>query len=403
MKIARLFIIALLIGCSQLHAQTTPRIIVGGERFDQYLPLLKDKKVALVVNQSSIVAYPPYERNLLDTLMHLSVKVVKIFSPEHGLRGTADAGEEVQNGKDVKTGLPVVSLYGNNKKPTPENMAGVDVVVFDMQDVGARFFTYISTMHYVMEACAAAKVPMIVLDRPNPNGFYVDGPVLQEKFKSFVGMDPVPIVHGMTIGEYAQMLNGEGWLEGKVKCNLTVVPCLNYDHEMHYKPRQKPSPNLPNITAIYLYPSLCLLEGTVMSLGRGTDFPFQAFGHPNFSRTSFTFTPETREGAKEPLYKGHVCYGIDLHSKDLSYFNKRRTLTLEWLIMSYKMLLRTQKGKPFFTDYFTKLAGTDQLQKQIEQNMTEAQIREAWQPDLEKFRVIRSKYLLYKDFNKPQP
>lgn len=402
MKINRLFITLLLLVASMAFAKAQTaadgRLIVGAERFDQYLKTIQHRHVALVVNQTSVVGYGAGERNLVDTLKSLGVDIVTIFTPEHGFRGTADAGEEVKDGKDAKTGIRIVSLYGNNKKPTPQQMQGVDIVLFDLQDVGARFYTYISTMHYIMEACAEAKVQLVVLDRPNPNGFYVDGPVLEDKYRSFVGMDPVPVVHGMTVGEYAQMIKGEGWLPNGLTCNLSVVPCLNYDHEVLYRPRIKPSPNLPNITSIYLYPSLCFFEGTVVSLGRGTDKPFQIYGHPDMKHGAFSFVPESREGAKDPPLKGKTCYGYDLSNTDKSFFVQRRTIDLQWLIMAYTQLKRT--NQPFFTDYFEKLAGTATLRQQIEDGKTEKEIRDSWQPALQVFMDIRAKYLLYRDFNR---
>jgi uncharacterized protein YbbC (DUF1343 family) len=373
------------------------RLTIGAEQFENYVPGLKGKRVGLVVNNTSVVGPLSKEVHLVDTLLSQGVKIVKIFAPEHGFRGTADAGEEIKSSTDKKTGLPLVSLYGNNKKPTADQLKDLDVVIFDIQDVGARFYTYISTMHYVMEACAENKKTLIVLDRPNPNGFYVDGPVLDMKFKSFVGMHPVPIVHGMTVGEYAQMINGEGWLANKVKCSLIVVPILNYDHEMVHIIRQKPSPNLPNMTAIALYPSLCLFEGTIMSVGRGTDFPFQVFGHPHFSSKKFSFTPTSREGAKSPPLKDTLCYGIDLRDKTKDDFLKSRQINLTWLLGAYQHMADAGHAKDFFIPYFTQLAGTDQLRKQIEQGMSEEKIRESWSTGLFGFKAMRKKYLLYLD------
>lgn len=373
----------------------TERIVVGAERFDQYLEKLKGKNVGMVVNQTSLVGTPYKETHLVDSLLKLKIPVKKILTPEHGFRGTADAGEKVKSGVDEKTGLPIVSLYGNNKKPTPENLSDLDVLVFDIQDVGARFYTYISTLHYVMEACAENGKELIVLDRPNPNGFYIDGPVLDTAYHSFVGMHPVPVVHGMTIGEYAKMLNGEKWLKNGVQCKLTVIPCENYDHNMLYKVRVKPSPNLPNMTAMYLYPSLCFFEGTPVSVGRGTDKPFQIIGHPDYTTHNFSFTPQSVEGAKEPPLKDKLCYGIDLSTLQRDYLTKKKSLNLEWLIEFYQKFPNKEK---FFTPFFTKLAGTPELQKQIEDGKTEAEIRSSWMLDLEQFKNIRRKYLLYKDF-----
>ena len=298
----------------------------------------------------------------------------------------------MNNGVDDVTGIPLVSLYGKHKKPTPEDYQGIDVVVFDIQDVGARFYTYISTMHYVMEACAENNVPCIVLDRPNPNGFYVDGPVLKPANQSFVGMHPVPIVHGMTIGEYAQMINGEKWLANDVKCDLKVIPCEGYDHTVKYKIPIPPSPNLPNMQAIYLYPTLCMFEGTVMSVGRGTDFPFQVVGHPQYKDSSFYFVPESRTGASSPLYEFKKCYGKDFRTYDVSSI---RSLD----ISIWKEIYKQYGGNElFFNRFFIKLAGTPDLQRSLELNVSEEKIRESWREDLEAFRQVRQKYLLYKDF-----
>jgi len=375
-----------------IHQKTgNGSVTVGAERLDQYLEKLKVKNVGIVVNQTSLVG----DKHLADTLLKLTVSVKKIFTPEHGFRGTADAGEKVNSGVDEKTGLPVISLYGNKKRPEPDDLKDVDILVFDIQDVGARFYTYISTLHYVMEACAENSKPLLVLDRPNPNGFYVDGPVLDTAYRSFVGMHPVPIAHGMTMGEYAMMINGEKWLKAGLQCDLTVIPCLKYDHQTLYTVRVKPSPNLPNMTAIYLYPSLCLFEGTAVSVGRGTDKPFQIIGYPEFQNHSFSFTPQSMEGAKNPPYKDVTCYGIDLSGYTQKYFQQKKSLDLSWLIDFYNKYPDKQK---FFTQFFEKLAGTDKLRKQIESRKTEEQIRYSWQPELEKFKMIRKKYLLYKDF-----
>ena len=375
--------------------ESNGQVIVGAERFDQYIEKLKGKSVGLVVNHSSLAGTSPHSVHLVDTLLKLNIHVNKIFTPEHGFRGTADAGEKVKGGIDEKTGLPIISLYGSKKKPAPEDIKDLDLLVFDLQDVGARFYTYISTMHYVMEVCAESGKSVIVLDRPNPNGFYVDGPVLDTAFRSFVGMHPVPIAHGMTVGEYAQMINGEKWLKGEIQCDLMVIPCLNYDHQTLYKLPVKPSPNLPNMTAIYLYPSLCLFEGTPVSVGRGTDKPFQIIGYPEFTGQIFSFTPQSMEGAKDPPHKGKACYGLDLSIYKISYFQEKKSLDLSWLIDFYRK--HPQKEK-FFTAFFDKLAGTDALRKQIEAGKYEKQIRESWQLGLEKFMMVREKYLLYKDF-----
>jgi uncharacterized protein YbbC (DUF1343 family) len=375
--------------CSQSQ---DARIIVGAEQTGAYFPLIKGKNIALVVNHTSLIG----EIHLVDSLLRADFKVVKVFSPEHGFRGNADAGQEISDKIDLVTGLPIISLYGKNKKPQVADLADVDMVVFDIQDVGARFYTYISTMTFVMEACAENQIPVIILDRPNPNGFYVDGPVLESEFKSFVGLHPVPIVHGMTVGEYAKMVNGEGWLENGVKCELSVIPVENYTHRDFYELPVRPSPNLPNKNAVYLYPSLCLFEGTIVSVGRGTDFPFQVIGHPDFVTGSYLFTPKSIPGvASKPKYEGVTCFGQNLTGFAENITNQPHQLSLFWLIEYYKIL--KDKGS-FFDNYFEKLAGTAQLRKQIEEGWSEVQIRESWQPGLEKFRQIRKKYLLYPDF-----
>jgi len=375
--------------CSQSQ---DARIIVGAEQTGAYFPLIKGKNIALVVNHTSLIG----EIHLVDSLLRADFKVVKVFSPEHGFRGNADAGQEISDKIDLVTGLPIISLYGKNKKPQVADLADVDMVIIDIQDVGARFYTYISTMTYVMEACAENQIPVIILDRPNPNGFYVDGPVLEPAFKSFVGLHPVPIVHGMTVGEYAKMVNGEGWLENGVKCELSVIPVENYTHSDFYELPVRPSPNLPNKNAVYLYPSLCLFEGTIVSVGRGTDFPFQVIGHPDFVTGSYLFTPKSIPVvASKPKYEGVTCFGQNLTGFAENITNQPYQLSLFWLIEYYKIL--KDKGN-FFDNYFEKLAGTAQLRKQIEEGWSEDQIRETWQPGLEKFRQIRKKYLLYPDF-----
>ena len=322
--IVALISILLILSCRQ-YAQNNNKpyksIQVGAEQTQKYLPLLKNKRIALVANQSSLIN----STHLVDSLLALNINLVKIFSPEHGFRGNADAGEVVSDNIDGKTGIPVISMYGKNKKPQSENLKDVDIMVFDLQDVGVRFYTYISSLHYVMEACAGNNIPLIVLDRPNPNGFYIDGPVLEKEFTSFIGMHPVPIVYGMTIGEYAKMINGEKWLKNEVKCDLTVIKCENYTHNSLYKLPVKPSPNLPDITSVYLYPSLCLFEGTIMSVGRGTKFPFHCYGHPDFKIASFKFKPVSIPGAaKHPKYEGKTCNGINVSDyKEVILTNKQ--------------------------------------------------------------------------------
>lgn len=369
---------------------TDAEIITGAKRIEKYLPLLQGKNVAVVANITSQIN----NTHLVDTLIKIKVKVKKIFSPEHGFRGKADAGEKVGNQKDGKTGLPIVSLYGKHKKPTKEDFTGIDVVIYDMQDVGVRFYTYISTMTYCMEACAENDKQFIVLDRPNPNGYFIDGPVLDPKWKSFLGLHPVPLVYGMTCGEYAQMVNGEGWLAGGKKCNLTVIPLLNYDHNVTYELPIKPSPNLPNMTSVYLYPSLGLFEGTVMSVGRGTEWPFQVIGHPALKDGRMSFTPKSSEGAKTPKYENKVCYGYDLRVFGEEVVRVSKQVYVYWLIGTYNSL----KDPAYFDENFNYHAGNDILQKQIKEGKSEEEIRKSWQPDIAKFKPIRKKYLLYKDF-----
>lgn len=370
--------------------ETMP-IEVGAEQTVMYLHQLTGKKVGIVANHTSMIK----NTHLVDSLLTLKVNVVKVFSPEHGFRGDADAGEKVTSNIDKKTGLPIVSLYGKNKKPTAEQLKDLDVVIFDIQDVGARFYTYISTMSYVMEACAESNKELIILDRPNPNGHFVDGPILEEKFKSFVGMHPVPLVHGMTIGEYAQLVNGEGWLANKVKCKISIVKVKNYDHNYAYKLPIKPSPNLPNMSSVYLYPSLCLFEGTPISVGRGTELPFQVLGHPKIKSDRYSFTPKSVAGAKSPKLEGELCHGYNLSFFGEEYMKGKGGLNLFWLIDIYTNF-PTKEG--FFTEMFNLLAGTDKLQQQIKDGKTEQQIINSWQPGLKEFKQIRKKYLLYKDF-----
>ncbi|MFN3841232.1 MAG: exo-beta-N-acetylmuramidase NamZ domain-containing protein [Cyclobacteriaceae bacterium] len=357
--------------------------LVGARQLNELLPKLASQRVALLVNHTSLVG----KTHLADTLLKRNVNLVKIFVPEHGFRGTADAGEEIKDGTDAKTGLPLISLYGANKKATPQQLADVDVVIFDIQDVGARFFTYVSSMHYMMEACAENNTKLIILDRPNPNG-YVDGPVLQPEFKSFVGMHPVPIVHGLTVGELALMINGEGWLGENKKCSLEVIPVKNWTHDDFYSVPVRPSPNLPDDQSIKLYPSTCLFEGTVLSVGRGTPTPFQVIGHPDLKDMPFQFTPVRIDGmSKNPPYENTPCYGIDLRKVPV-----KRQLDLSYLIRMYQAFPDKEK---FFISYFEKLAGTGTLREQIKQGLDEATIRESWQDELTRYKEIRKKYLLY--------
>ncbi|MEX2590129.1 MAG: DUF1343 domain-containing protein [Chitinophagales bacterium] len=371
-------------------------LMMGADQLGEYLPKLKNKKIGIATNHTGIVGHPQNPKHIVDTLLALGVDVRAIFTPEHGFRGEADAGASIRSGKDKKTGLPIISLYGKQKKPDAKDLEDIDLILFDIQDVGARFYTYISTMHYLMEACAENNKSFIVLDRPNPNGFYVDGPVLKPEFTSFVGMHPVPIVHGMTVGEYAQMINGEKWLAGGIQCDLEVIKCNRYYHNFRYKLPIKPSPNLPNMTAIYLYPSLCLFEGTDISIGRGTNSPFQVIGSPDIKADRFHFTPQSMDGAKNPKHKGEKCYGQDLSELREEYFVNERAINIEWLVSYYNKYKGDKED--FFNSYFDKLAGTDQLRQQIEAGKNPKFIKSSWQEDLEKFMSIRSKYLLYDDF-----
>lgn len=361
------------------------KILTGADNYTAYLPLLKDKKVGIVTNQTGILTD---KTHLVDFLLEKKINLSKIFAPEHGFRGTADAGEHVIDGKDSKTNLPIISLYGDNKKPKPEQLAGIDVVIFDLQDVGARFYTYISSLHYVMEACAENNIQLIVLDRPNPNGGIVDGPVLEKEHTSFVGMHPIPVLHGMTIGEYGKMINGEKWLKNGIQCKLTVISCLNYNRNMPYSLPVKPSPNLPNDQAINLYASLCLFEGTNVSVGRGTEKQFQIYGSPYLEQSNFSFTPKPNLGAKTPLWNGKNCNG-----EDLSAIAEVNQLELKWLIKAYEQ--GSTVMTPFFNDFFTKLAGTKKLRQQIESRTPETEIRKSWQDGLIAFKKTRGKYLIY--------
>lgn len=367
-------------------------ITPGAERLDQLLPLIKGKNVALLVNQTAIVG----KTYLLDTLIASGVHIKKIFSPEHGFRGNADAGEHISDSVDAKTGIRVISLYGSKKKPSAADLAGTDVVIFDIQDVGVRCYTFLSTLHYLMEACAENKMELIVLDRPNPNGGYVDGPVLDKKFQSFVGVDPIPLVYGLTLSEYAQMVNGEKWLPEGIQCPLKVIPCLNYEHGLRFDLPVKPSPNLPNGLAIALYPSLCFFEGTNISVGRGTDAPFQLIGSPETKfDEAYEFAPESKPGAKNPPFLNQKCYGFDLRVKANLYQNG--TFTWQYVIDMYHLY----KNKDEFflkSNFFDKLAGTDEIRKMIVKGKTEKEIKASYQKDLEEYKVKRKKYLLYKDF-----
>jgi uncharacterized protein YbbC (DUF1343 family) len=364
------------------------KIITGAERTELYMPLIKGKNIAIVANQTSMVG----KEHLVDTLVAMNIKVSKIFSPEHGFREMAEAGKKIQDGIDEPTGIHVVSLYGSQRKPVPADMEGLDYVLLDLQDVGARFYTYLSTMHYVMEACAENNVPLIILDRPNPNGFYVDGPMPEPGKRSFVCMEQVPVVHGMTLGEMAMMINDKKWLDGGIKCNLQVIKCRNYSHIDHYILPIAPSPNLPDMNSVYLYPSLCLSEGTVLSCGRGTSFPFQVIGNPLLPDKGFSFTPMSTKAASEPPCKGEVCYGTDMRNALETGIVPGNSINLEWLVESYK---EYPDKENFFNSFFDTLAGGSTLRKQIIAGMTAKQIRKTWQDDLKQFMKVRQKYLLY--------
>ncbi|WP_347838729.1 DUF1343 domain-containing protein [uncultured Draconibacterium sp.] len=373
-------------GCS---ARKEKDIVVGAERSMLYLNLLGDKQIGLVVNNTSVVV----GEHLVDYLLGKDVKVSKIFAPEHGFRGDVSAGGEVEDGLDKQTGLPVYSLYRKNKKPTAEHLSGLDVMVFDIQDVGCRFYTYISTLHYVIEACAENNIPLIVFDRPNPNGDYIAGPIREAGFESFVGLDPIPIVHGCTVGELAKMINGEGWHKASQKCDLTVIPVENYDHSMSYSLPVKPSPNLPNDLSVRLYPSLCFFEATSVSVGRGTDFPFQVLGGLQEELGSFEFTPRSIPGVSvNPLNKNKKCYGIDLRNIQVA-----PKFTLKYFLEFYE---KFGNESDFLTRerWLNLLAGTDKLILQIRQGKTEEEIVESWQVELEEYQLTRKKYLIYPDF-----
>jgi uncharacterized protein YbbC (DUF1343 family) len=371
---------------TSLFAQVKP----GIHQIEKYVPLLTSKNVAVVGNHSSQFETPTGRIHLVDSLLRHEIRIVNVFAPEHGFRGKEDAGATIEDEVDVKTGIPIVSLHGKNRKPTQEQLKHIDVVVFDIQDVGVRFFTYLSTLHLVLEACADSEVPVVVLDRPNPNAHYIDGPVMREENQSFLGKVPVPLVYGMTIGEYAKMLIGERWLSTKNQVDLIVIPIENYTHQTPYQLPIRPSPNLPNSQAIALYPSLGLFEGTAVNAGRGTNKPFQQFGasflHPEIF--THTYSPKSVSGASKPKEKGKVCYGVDLSSHP-----KMDNINLEWLVDAYN---HAQNKDSFFLDPgFKRHAGTSTLQHQIEKGMTAIEIRETWKPGIDAFLKIRTKYLIY--------
>ena len=386
------FILLACISCTAQDAKTESysNLGVAANRTEAYLSLLEGKRVGIVGNQSSVIFRSESDYvHLVDSLLNLQVNIKKVFAPEHGFRGTADAGEVIKDGIDIKTGLPIISLYGNQKKPKAEHLKDLNIMVFDIQDVGARFYTYISTLHYIMEACAEQNIPLLVLDRPNPNGHYIDGPILEEEFKSFVGMHPVPVVHGLTIAEYAKMINGQGWLANGIQCDLKIISMRGYSPKLSYDLPIKPSPNLPNAKSVNLYPSLCFFEGTNVNAGRGTSIQFQVFGSPFLDASVFDFeyTPISSEGAKYPKHEDVLCYGRNLQNhSNLDYLN------LDWLLQAYR---HTQDQTSFFNDFFNKLAGNASLQRQIQQGKTAEEIRESWESDLKTYKKKIQPYLLY--------
>jgi uncharacterized protein YbbC (DUF1343 family) len=367
-------------------AKKTP--IPGANQIELYKQFIEGKTIAVVANQTSMTG----QTHLVDNLLGIGINIKVIFAPEHGFRDLADAGERIEDGKDQETGIPLISLYGSHLKPTADDLRGIDVVLFDIQDVGVRFYTYISTLHYVLEACAENNVKCIVLDRPNPNGFYFDGNIADSVYRSFVSMDPVPVVHGMTVGEYSNMINEEGWLKKGVKCDLIVIKCKNYTHKTLYELPVKPSPNLPNQTSVYLYPSICFFEGTNISLGRGTPYPFQVYGSPKLPDKGFSFTPASVPGAKNPPLLGVICYGTDLRNAIKDKLVPSSKVNLEWVIEAYRNYPEKDK---FFTSYFDVLAAGPTLREQILKGMSPEEIRASWKEGLVKFGKIRAKYLLY--------
>ncbi len=389
----------LLFSCGGTHSNNSVTdlasetlIMPGAWQTEQYFPLLENKTIALVGNHSSLIG----DVHLADSLLNAGFHLKKVFSPEHGFRGEAAHGEYVKSGIDEQTGLQVVSLYGANRRPSPSDLEGIDLIIFDIQDVGTRFYTYISTMSYVMEEAARMDIPMLILDRPNPNGHFIDGPIREDKHTSFVGLHPIPIVHGMTVAEYARMVNGEGWLGEGLKCQLHIVKVKNYERDMYYELPVAPSPNLPNMTSIMLYPFICLFEGTEISLGRGTDYPFQIYGHPDLPADvfPFQFTPTPRRAAPTPPQEGKLCNGIDLRTDNPAGLMGISKVDLDPLLKAYHHFPRKEK---FFNNFFDRLAGTSVLKEQIKQGKTEEQIRASWKQDVEYFRQMRKPYLLYPD------
>ena len=384
-KLQFLFSILLIAIISQAQSP-----IPAADQTDNYFHKLNGKNLGLVANQTSRIG----SSHLVDSLLYAGFTIDKVFAPEHGFRGQAEAGAHISNGLDSKTGIPIISLYGSNKKPSAENLKGIELMIFDIQDVGARFYTYISTLTYVMEACAENDIPLLILDRPNPNAHYIDGPVLEKEFQSFVGLLPIPVVHGMTIGELALMINGEGWLKNQIQCEIDIIPVKNYNHTMAYSLPVAPSPNLANDNSIALYPSLCFFEGTPISIGRGTNFPFEVIGYPKSKNKSFSFQPKSIAGKSVyPKFENQLCYGLDLRnfSSNCSRPNK---LNLQYIIDFYSSYPEKDK---FFSNFFNLLAGTDKLQEQIKAGLSEKKIRMTWKADLNAFKAKRKKYLLYTD------
>ncbi|RCL67643.1 MAG: DUF1343 domain-containing protein [Cryomorphaceae bacterium] len=368
-------------------SQSNNKLIVGANRTELFLNHIEGLNVAVVANLSSKIKSNTKSIHLIDSLLKLNIKIKKVFSPEHGFRGEADAGEKVEDGIDQKTGIPIISLHGTNKKPTKDQMKDIDVVIFDIQDVGARFYTYISTLHYVMEAVGENNKKLIILDRPNPNGHYVDGPILESKYKSFIGMHPVPVVYGMTIGEFGIMINEEGWLKNQIYSDIKVIPIKNYNRKMVYELPIKPSPNLPNKQSINLYPSLCFFEQTPISIGRGTNMQFQVIGSPDWENNDFSFKPISMSGAKYPKHIDQICNGIDL--RESPYLSR---INLKWLIDAYN---KSKNKSAFFKDGFNKLAGNKMLKEQIIDGLSEKEIKQSWKSGVENFKLMRSKYLIY--------
>ena len=362
-------------------------VLPGINQLETIITNLQEKKIGVVANHASILRESNKDQHLVDYLIKNKIEIEKVFAPEHGFRGKADAGEKIKTEKDKNTGLEIISLYGKNRKPSAEKLNGIELMIFDLQDVGVRFYTYLSTLHYVMEACAESDIPLIVLDRPNPNIQYVDGPILESTYKSFVGMHPVPIVYGMTIGEYAQMINGEGWLNNKIKVELKIIPIKNYTRDTFYELPIRPSPNLPNSKAIELYPSLCLMEPTVYSIGRGTELQFQIYGHPEYKNKGFYFKPRPNFGSKYPKHQNVLCYG-----KDLSNVSSPKKIELKWIIDAYQNFPHPDS---FFLNGFNRIAGNSKLKQQLIKGRSEIEIRRSWEKDLNKFKKIRKKYLIY--------